>query len=171
MDCLRSFAITTTDYSTYTVAGGNLKVWGASNNFHILDPSASNFNVIGFKNINIHGIDVVGNVSSAYTSTRINNANVSDWEVTVALKGQLPVLSGTVGTPNDFPIIANNQIIQEQYVLSKYKTSVKFATPIQSVTSIFLQDLKAFGKDAENALAVNMGFFFQFMVYYSFEGE
>lgn len=173
MDCLKSFALTTTNVATYTVASGNVDVWGLNNNFNILAPITSIFNVEGFKNINVFGLDIIGNVSSGYGNAvdRINNANALDWDVSIQLEGQLPLVGGTIGASNDWPIINNQTFTQQQFVLSKYKTFVKFDSPIQSVKRIILGDFHAMGSNSESATSVRMGYFFQVMVYYQFEGE
>lgn len=173
MDCLKSFALTTTNVATYTVASGAVDVWGTNNNFNILAPLISNFNVQGFKNINVFGLDIIGNASSGYGNAvdRINNANALDWDVTIQLGGQVPLVGGVLGVNNDWPIITNQPFTQQNYVLSKYKTSVRFESPIESVKTISLLDFHAMGNGAESVLQVRMGYFFQVMVYYKFEGE
>ena len=172
MDCLRNFSLTINAFNNYTALSGQLTVWGAPLNFSVYDTRTSIFNIQGFKNINIFGVDMVGNVSSNYgPSPRTLNANVKDFEMNVQLTGDIPVPIGVIGGTNDFPIILNNTAVQQQSVLSKYKPSVKFASPIQSVKSITLQDFKAFGDHVQNAGQINMGYFLQFVFYYKFEGE
>jgi len=172
MDCMKSFSLTTTDINTYTVASGAMSVWGAINNWQIYGTEASTFLIRGFKNINIFGIDMTGNVSSNYgIAPRTDNANPFDFEVNVRLNGQIPTPIGVVGTPNDWPLITNNNFIQQQFTLTKYKPSIKFATPIQSVTQIDFFDFKAYGEHAQNALQIKMGYYLQFTFYYTFEGE
>ena len=171
MECMRSFTLTTTDKKTYTVAAGDMSVWGAINNWQIYGTEASTFLIRGFKNINIFGIDMTGNASSNYgIGPRINNANPFDFEVNVRLAGQIPQPIGVIGVPNDWPLIQNN-FIQQQFTLTKYKANIKFATPIQSVTQIDLFDFKAYGEHAQSALQIDMGYFLQFTFYYKFEGE
>jgi hypothetical protein len=114
---------------------------------------------------------MIGNVSSAYGSApRVDNANANDFEIGVQLVGQLPQPIGVIGSPNDLPIITNT-FIEQIYTLSKYKTSVKFSSPIQSVKSISFYDFKAFGNNLENLAQVKMGYQLQFIFYYQFEGE
>jgi hypothetical protein len=114
---------------------------------------------------------MIGNVSSAYGSApRVDNANANDFEIGVQLVGQLPKPIGVIGSPNDLPIITNT-FIEQIYTLSKYKTSVEFSTPIQSVKSISFYDFKAFGNNLENLAQVKMGYQLQFIFYYQFEGE
>jgi hypothetical protein len=172
MDCLRSFQLTVSAFNNYTALSGALTVWGAPLNFSIYDTRTSIFTIQGFKNINILGVDMVGNVSSAYgPAPRTLNANVKDFEVNVLLNGDIPVPIGVIGASNDWPIILNNNFIQQQTVLTKYKPSITFASPIQSVKSISLTDFKAFGDHVQNAGQVNLGYFLQFVFYYKYEGE
>ena len=173
MDCLRSFALTIIDQNTYTAASSALTVWshGQNHSYAIYSTDSSTFLIQGFKNINVFKVDMIGNVSSAYGSApRVDNANANDFEIGVQLVGQLPQPIGVIGSPNDLPIISNT-FIEQIYTLSKYKTSVEFSTPIQSVKSISFYDFKAFGNNLENLAQVKMGYQLQFVFYYQFEGE
>lgn len=172
MECMKSFSLTTTAKNTYTTAAGNLSVWGGINNFQIYGTETSIFEIQGFRNINIFGVDMTGNVSSNYgIAPRINNANAFDFEVNVRLNGQVPIPIGVIGGSNDWPLIVNNNFIQQQFTLSKFKPSIKFASPIQSVTQIDFYDFKASGEHAQSATQIDMGYFLQFTFYYKFEGE
>jgi len=173
MDCLRSFSLTIIDQNTYTAASSALTVWshGQNHSYAIYSTDSSTFLIQGFKNINVFKVDMIGNVSSAYgNAPRIDNANANDFEIGVQLVGQLPQPIGVIGSPNDLPIISNT-FIEQIYTLSKYKTSVEFSTPIQSVKSISFYDFKAFGNNLENLAQVKMGYQLQFIFYYQFEGE
>lgn len=173
MDCLRSFSLTITDQNTYTAASSSLTVWshGQNHSYAIYSTDSSTFLIQGFKNINVFKVDMIGNVSSAYgNAPRVDNANANDFEIGVQLVGQLPQPIGVIGSPNDLPIITNT-FIEQIYTLSKYKTSVEFSTPIQSVKSISFYDFKAFGNNLENLAQVKMGYQLQFIFYYQFEGE
>jgi len=172
MDCLRSFSLTTTNKSTYTTAAGNATIWGGINNFQIYGTETSIFQIQGFKNINIFGIDMTGNVSSNYgISPRLNNANAFDYEVNIRLNGQVPIPIGVIGGSNDWPLIIDTPFIQQQFTLSKFKPKIEFATPIQSVTQIDFYDFKAYGDHAQSATTIEMGYFLQFTFYYKYEGE
>lgn len=173
MDCLRSFSLTIIDQNTYTAASSALTVWshGQNHSYAIYSADSSTFLIQGFKNINVFKVDMIGNVSSAYgNAPRVDNANANDFEIGVQLVGQLPQPIGVIGSPNDLPIITNT-FIEQIYTLSKYKTSVEFSTPIQSVKSISFYDFKAFGNNLENLAQVKMGYQLQFIFYYQFEGE
>ena len=173
MDCLRSFSLTILDQNTYTAASSALTVWshGQNHSYAIYSTDSSTFLIQGYKNINVFGVDMIGNVSSAYgNAPRVDNANANDFEIGVQLVGQLPQPIGVIGVPNDLPIIQNT-FIEQIFTLSKYKTSVKFSTPIQSVSNISFYDFKAFGNNLENLAQVKMGYQLQFIFYYQFEGE
>jgi hypothetical protein len=172
MDCLRNFSLTIDAFNNYTAASGDFTVWGAPLNFSIVDTRSSIFDIQGFKNINIFGVDMIGNISSAYgPSPRTLNANVKDFEINVLLNGDIPLPIGLIGATNTFPIILNNTAVQQSSLLSKYKPFVKFESPVQSVKSITLQNLKIFGDHVQNAGQVNMGYTLQFVFYYQYEGE
>ena len=164
MDCLRSFSLTVSAFNNYTALSGALTVWGAPLNFSVYDTRTSLFDIQGFKNINIYGVDMVGNVSSTYgPSPRTLNANVKDFEVNLVLIGDIPIPIGVIGASNDWPIVLNSTYIQQQNVLTKYKPNIKFASPIQSVKQIQLVDFKAFGDHVQNAGQINLGYFLEFI--------
>jgi hypothetical protein len=172
MDCLRSFTLTTSATYNYTAASNKLTVWGAPLNFSIVDDRTSIFLIQGFKNINIYGVDMIGNVSSAYQAApRTLNANVKDFECNVILIGDIPVPIGKISATNDLPVILNDTLVQQTVLLTKYKTNISFATPIQSVQQINLTNFKFFGDHVQNAGQVNMGYFLEFVFYYKYEGE
>jgi len=172
MECLRSFSLTVSANNNYTAASGELTVWGSPLNFSVYDTRTSIYLIQGFKNINIFGVDMIGNVSSSYgISPRTLNANVKDFEANVILIGEIPVPIGQISGTNNVPIILNNTFIQQQNILTKYKTNINFATPIQSVQSIYLTDFKFFGDHVQNAGQVNIGYFLEFIFYYKYEGE
>jgi hypothetical protein len=173
MDCLKSFNFVSSGNSNFTTANG-LEGWqlGANNHFFTIYTSLiSTYNIEGFKNINIHGIDLIGGVSTLPTAPAATNCLVQDWGVGVQINGQMPLIGNTITVSPDQWALANNVGFNQNFRLGKYKTSVKFASPVQSVTSIVLNSLQAQGNGNESLTNINLVWYLNFVVYYSFEGE
>lgn len=173
MSCIKSF-------SFLSNFGGNLSntppftldLWGASPRIswaYQQKDVGSTINIQGFKNINIHGIKAQGN---AYTNL-LNSGNsivVDDWNFYLQLNGQSPLLGANVVTsPNTMAVSiqGRNPVI----CLSKFNTEINLIDPITSVTSIQLLETRMNGTSAQNLTTINLGWFVNFIVYYSFEGE
>ena len=172
MDCLESFTI--------NIRGNNLLGVPPIQNWS--DPSGiryfsldtignlSRYNIEGFKNINIYGVDVIGSVQHHVPSAAFG-ALITDWSFQIELAGTLPLVSGTVqGAPNYWNIIANGTE-PKIYRLSKNTNSVKLASPIQSVKYIEFQGLFCQGQGVENVNAIEFEWHFDFIFYYKYEGE
>ena len=168
MECLQSFSF----YSSGNDAIGSfegLNSWGtlASNGWIVNSLGTSSaFNIEGFKNINVYGIDLVGFVGAK------NGGNyggiVTDWAFTLQLNGNQNQVSGNITpSPNYFAITTNSQNV----VLSKLKPSIQFAYPIQSVKSIQIDELYATGTSLETLGSLRIAWSVTFVVYYKYEGE
>lgn len=170
MDCLQSFSFTSSandnfvapDLLTWT-APGLMPYWQVDKNY------ISTFNIQGFKNVNIYGIDVIGDFQPLITT--VNPAIVSDWQITMRINGQMPLVSGNItAAPNGWSLTQG--IPQSQtFTLNRFKTFFKLESPIQSAISIELNNLKINGIGPNNLLNVNVSWNLQFIVYYQYEGE
>lgn len=171
MECLKSFVIRSTGNETVN-SGTSLDTWGASPQISFSYQSftkTSTFNTQGFKNINIHAVEVVGDLGSRSFNSG-NQIVVNDWAFRLLLNGTMQTVSGNIqSSPNDFNMILPiaNPIID----LSKYNSRINFADPITSVTSISILDLRASGISAENLLTINIAWLMNFVFYYTYEGE
>jgi hypothetical protein len=95
---------------------------------------------------------------------------VSDWAFFLQLNGQNAAVIGNVTTsPNGWAMVTepNNPIV----ALSRFQTSIEFATPIQSVSSLQIQKLIASGTAAGNGSILNIAWYMTFIVYYTFQDE
>jgi len=99
MDCLRSFSFSTNRIATITTASGDLKQWttGVGDNYWQAYAGIPNsvYNIQGFKNIEVYGIDVLGTIQTQ-ANIGIDGNIVSDWTIDVSVNGQQPLVGGTV---------------------------------------------------------------------------
>lgn len=169
MDCLRSFNFQVDTDSTFS--GAAVKQWtvGLDQTFwSVTGGTLSTYNIEGFKNINVYGIDLIGSLTSK-TSVGTAGVIVDDWSIDITVGGQIPLIGGNVtASPNFYNIsadTANNKI----FPLSKYSNSVKFASPIQSAKFIQLGATNAQGTGFQTAGSVNLYWNWNFIIYYKFE--
>jgi hypothetical protein len=170
MNCIQSFSFTSSANDNFVAP--DLLAWTAPGGmpyFQVDKNYISTFNIQGFKNVNIFGVDVIGDFQPLITT--VNPAIVSDWQIRMRLNGQMPLISGNItAAPNGWSLtqgIPQSQI----FTLSRFKTSFKLESPIQSVTSIQLDNLKINGIGPNSLLTVNVSWNLQFIVYYQYEGE
>jgi len=171
MECLKSFSLVSSFNGTVPV-GTSLDIWGVVPRYswaYQRNSTGSTFTIQGFKNINVHKIEVVGEFFTANLNAG-NSINVDDWILYVQVYGQNPLIGGIVtASPNDLGMSypASNPV----FSLSKYATSINFADPILSVRNIGLLDVRASGLSAQTAASINLGWYMNLFVYYTFEGE
>jgi len=172
MECLRSFSFAV-DLINNVSGAADLKQWATSVGNHYWQVStgtSSTYNIEGFKNINVYGIDVIGSIQTQ-TNTAINGAIVNDWMIDVTIGGQQPLVGGTItGVPNYYVLDTTNPS-NKIYQLGRFSTSVKFATPFVSTRTIQLGQTYAQGIAYQTLLALNLRWKLNFVVYYKFEGE
>lgn len=170
MDCYNSFNITIKGSNTFT--GGDVKTWlvGTDNNFSIRWGTSSTFNPQGFKNINIFGVDVIGSIQTLPTSLT-GGVVVNDWYQDLFINGQIPILSGTVTAAPNFWNIDSTSTQAANFAIGKYTSSIKFASPIQSVRSIVFEEMRAQGNSVQTVGSVNLAWDLNYIFYYQFEGE
>lgn len=173
MDCLRSFNFGVDRIST--ISGADLKQWATGTAQHFWQISTppgdtSTYNIQGFKNINVYGIDVIGSVQTQ-TNTAVDGVIVNDWFIDVLINGQQPLVGGNVtAAPNayalDLSLPGNNS-----FELGRYSNSVKFASPYLSCKFIQLGGTLAQGIAYQTLGSVNIRWKMNFVVYYKFEDE
>lgn len=170
MDCLRSFSLASNLNQSFAL-GPNLDVWtigGQNYWFGRTTTGFAQFDVIGYKNINIYGIDVVGDFKSGPGGSQVI---IDNWEVRVDLVGQPPLLGGTV-SPNPNLLNVNNDLgFNNTFILSKYKRGFELSSPVQSVTAIQFQAYTASGHANQSLLNVTVNWNLNYIIYYKFEGE
>ncbi len=170
MDCLRSFVISIRQNSTF--GGPQIKTWtvGTDVFWSAAIGGVSNYNIQGFKNINIFGVDLVGKVSTDVAAA-IGGVVVNDWSFTIRLDGQVPLINGVITPVPNVWNIQDANLDAQVFVLSKNTNSAKFATPFQSVKNIEFLILSAEGVGAQTLTNATLDYDFTFTFYYKYEGE
>ena len=172
MECMRSFNFCVDTINNISGAP-SLKQWatGAAQHFwQVSVGTSSTYNITGFKNINIYGIDVIGSIQTQ-TNTLVNGVIVNDWMTEVRIGGQQPLVGAEVtGVPNYYALDISNPN-NNTYHLGRYSTSVRFADPYQSCKTITLGTTSASGIAYETLGTVNLTWDLNFVVFYKFEGE
>jgi len=171
MDCLRSFSFAI-DLIQDVSGAPTVKQWATSVGNHYWQASvanASKYNIQGFKNINVYGVDVLGSIQTQ-TNTAINGVIVNDWVIEVKLDGQQPEVGAFMSGPNTYAIDVVNPI-NNYYNLGKFTNTVKFETPYISTKSIEIGSTFAQGIAYQTLLTLNLRWKINFIVYYKYEGE
>jgi hypothetical protein len=171
MDCYRSFSFR---------AGGNvnittpeLKQWvtGAAQHFWQADAgTSSTYNIQGYKNIDVYGIDLIGSVQSSATAA-IGGVIVNDWSINVLVGGQPPLLGGFITTSPNYYNIDGNAAGNIIYPMGKFSNSLRFGTPLISTKFIQIQKTMCQGIGYETLGSVNLLWDLNFVVFYKFEDE
>lgn len=168
MDCLKSFTI----HSSSNITAGPGSVWVQNlNNYWMFDSNlTSTYNIQGFKNVNIHGIEFIGFMDAQASSGQ--RCIVNDWATTLQLQGgTIPQISGNItASPNQWGI-DNTSAFARLFSLGKYHNKVTFASPFESVKTIQFLKLNASGIGAETITSVSLEWNFQWVFYYTYEGE
>ena len=103
MDCLRSFNFSIKANTNVTTG---LTEWsvGSENYWTYTELKQSRYNIQGFKNINLYGIDCVGFIGSSFFGVG-GNAIVDDWGIDILVQGQRPLIGNTITPPNFYNLI------------------------------------------------------------------
>lgn len=172
MSCMRSFvlsvnqnfALVAPEYNSWNVLGASLP-WTVELGLSSSPLIFTNFNIQGFKNIDLYGISLVGNCYP--TNAPVGNEGiVNDWGVNISLIGNQSLIGGNFGT-NSLGFIQGGTEI----ALSKYQNIYNLGDPVKAVTLIQISFLRASGFQFQNAAAMDLTYDFSLIVYYKFEGE
>ena len=169
MECLRSFNFTVGFQSNFTPPNG-FKYWQiGTQHFWFLESTlaSSTFNIQGFKNINIFGIEATGKVNTDALPVGFS-CLVQDWSFQLQITGQNALIGNNI-VPGGFNL--GVQEVNPFFDLSKFQRSIEFASPIQSATAISITGFQCQGIANESILAAQIDVFVSFNVYYKFEGE
>ena len=169
MENCKSFTLNIKKEFNFT--GTNVATWNPTSNqfpWLIIDGSAlrkSDFNLEGFKNIEVYGFSLVGMVYP--NKTAVNNPGiVQDWGVFLTIDGTTNLINGFFDT-NTFSATQGGKEI----LLSKDLNTYNLADPIVSVKKISISGLTANGIQSRSTSAVELFFDLSIIVYYKFEGE
>jgi hypothetical protein len=171
MDCLRSFNFQVDSNATLT--GGNVKTWQTSAGQHFWSASAgtaSTYNISGFKNIDVYGVELIGSVQTL-TGSGVGGVIVNDWLLDVLISGSPSLIGSSITTTPNFYSINNTTPQNRIFPMGKTSNSVRFADPYKSVQFIQLGQTYASGWGWETSGTVNLYFKYNVIVYYKFEGE
>lgn len=170
MDCLRSFIVEIKQAQTFV--GTDVKTWllGVQEYWVVDVQGVSIFNLQGFKNIDVYGVDVIGSVQSWKTAIS-GGCIVEDWAFDILLDGSLPLVNGFKDASPDDWNIQTNTTGTKTFAISKFNNSIKFADPIKSVKNINFENLKAQGIGGQTSGAIALDYDLSFIFYYRYEGE
>lgn len=165
MSCLKSFTLSS---NQALLISGVVFTQNGNNYFNFQQNLNSKFNIQGFKNVNIHGVDVIGEVRGAASTT--NTCIIQDWSTTIILDGgTIPQISGNIEVfPNDWNL-DNSSILARRFTIGKYINKINFASPFESVKSIDFVFLNASG--ISSAVTIGLNYDIQWIFYYTYEGE
>lgn len=174
MDCLRSFSFPINTIKTLTTASGDVKQWtttAANHYWQAYFGTFSTFNIVGYKNVDIYGMELIGTVQSQ-TNIGTNGIIVNDWNLEVRIGGITPVIGSSIGTgTNYYNLDISTNSDYNRYNLGRYTNSVRFETPYSSTTFIQLEKTQAQGTGFETTGSINIDLNLNLVVYYKFEGE
>jgi len=173
MDCLRSFTFAVNTIQTLTTGGSDLKQWTTSAGNHYWQAYAgtfSTFNIVGFKNIDIYGIDVIGNIQTQ-ANIGTNGTIVNDWGIEVRIGGVAPIIGASIGTGTNYYALDLSNSDNNRFSLGKYTNSLKLESPYSSCTFIQLEKTMAQGIGYQTTGSINLDWSLNFVVHYKFEGE
>jgi hypothetical protein len=169
MECLKSFNL----HSSTSVNASNAYVWTQNgNNYWVVESNLSSaFNIQGFKNVNIHGIELVGDMQS-FQPNVTDNCILQDWSTTIQLQGgTIPQVSGQIqSAPNQWAL-DNTSAFARIFTLGKSINKINFASPFESVKSIRFLGYNANGLGAQINTGVSLKWNLQWIFYYTYEGE
>ena len=172
MDCLRSFSFRVNTNSGVTLS--DIKQWQTGTAQHFFScttgSAGSKYNIEGFKNINVFGVDVTGSISTLPGATN-GGVIINNWMIDVKINGQAPLVGGNVTTSPNYYVISTTNPQNTNFPLGRFSPSVRLATPIQSATSIELGSTYADGFGWQTVGEINLFWNLNFTVYYNFEGE
>jgi len=165
--CLKQFQFQITKGQTFGNGTGDFASWNTTygiswviNNI----ATASTFAIQGFKNINLYGIKMRGNVFSPILTSA--HGIVEDYSLNFSITGQPPAISG-VFSVNDYAADPYNNAVR----LGKFQDEIMFTDPIKSVTQISINTFSAQGTSNEIATDIRLNLIFQIYFFYKFEGE
>lgn len=170
MDCLKSFSVSVSGNSNLTAP--DVDFWGAApQNYwkaRLGFGTPSQFDIQGFKNINIYRIKAVGSVISTINSG--NGCIVNDWIWILRVFGQNQNIGGNViSTSGTFGLNIPNT---NPYIyLDKYNRSIEYKDPILSCSAFQVVYLQAAGIGAENLTSLNLRWEVTFVIDYAFQDE
>jgi|LakMenE01Jun11ns_1017448.scaffolds.fasta_scaffold9932158_1 hypothetical protein len=172
MDCLRSFTLSLNsnfqfDSNNFTPwnTGNPVKPWTVELGIGSTFSTQCDFNIQGFKNIDLYGVQLVGDCFPTFLPNG-KKGLVENWGLDMELQGNPTLIGGNFGIDN-YGFVQGSNII----TLSKYLNKYELADPIKSVTEIKIVNLTAQGTEYQITTDLYLTYFFTLIFYYKYEGE
>jgi hypothetical protein len=177
MSCLRSFNIGIIQATTFVAPAANVKTWTSSVGGELywtmdtdIGTTQSRFNIQGFKNIDLYGVQVLGGIK-CQTAATTSHGVVNSWGFQLYCEAQNSLVNGTIQTsPNYWSLNnanANSRILQ----FTNTNPKIEFADPLKSLKYIDFNTLQAEGFGAETANQIALEWDLNFVFFYKYEGE
>jgi len=166
MNCLESFTIELIQSRTFSTAGTNVKSWGVAGNYNwgVNQLGVSQFDIQGFKNIDIYGVKMNGFIETDLSAG--DSAIVSDYGFKISFVGQVPLISGLVNPSPNFWGISKDV---NSFYLGKYNSEAIFKTPYVGCTGISFDKFVAEGNNGETLNSVSLNLDLSFTFYYQYK--
>lgn len=170
MECLNSFTIGIRQQSTFS--GADVKTWllGVQDYWAVDIIRTSTFNIQGFKNIDLYGIKMTGDVQTQ-VGAATGGVVVDDFGFDIYVDGSLPLISGAVDPGVNFWNLEVSNVGAKTFRLSRNQNEINFAAPIKSVKYFNFERLVAQGVAAQTAGTISLDYDLTFTFYYKYEGE
>jgi hypothetical protein len=172
MECLKSFSFLIN--KTVNLTGADAKTWttGTAQHFWAATTGAvsSTYNIEGFRNINVYGVDLVGTVQTLATAVS-GQCIVNDWNIELVISGNQPLINSNITASPNYYNISNNSTNNNQFALGRFNNTLKFASPIESVKFFQLGTTTASGWGYNNSADINLFWNLNLVIYYDYEGD
>ena len=172
MDCLRSFTQSINISSTLTALTATKTFWtvGLNNHCSAIATFAAGagpavFKPEGFKNIDVYGISITGEIISDPSSTTLGGI-IDTWGVLLNTNGFYSEISGTFS--NQALTVTENPLTIS---LSRYANYIEFQSPIKALQNISFNNLYIQASSCQTTTNLSIFGQLQLNVYYKFEGE
>ena len=172
MECMRSFTLNINQNFTFDTplflewnVLGSFRPWTMQNGIGSPTSVLSDFNIAGFKNIDLYGVKMIGNCYPT-NPTASRQGLVQDYGIDLELTGNPAIIGGNFGT-NNFGFYQGGKLIS----LTKYQNDYNLADPVKSVTEIKVINLNAQGLQAESTTGIELTYDVSLIFFYKFEGE
>jgi len=172
MGCLRTFTQSIIIQNTLTSLNAVKSFWtiGANNHCSAIATFAAGagpavFQPQGFKNIDIYGISITGEIIS--DPSNITQGGIIDtWGVLLNTVGNYAEISGTFS--NQALTVSENPVTIS---LSRYANYIEFSSPIKSVQNISFNNIYVQASSCQTNTNLALSGQLQLNVFYKFEGE
>jgi hypothetical protein len=172
MECLRSFTQSIIISNTLTSLNAVKSFWtiGLNNHCSAIATFAAGagpavFKPEGFKNIDVYGISITGEIISDPANTT-QGGIIDTWGVLLNTVGNYSEISGTFSnqalTVSESPVTIS---------LSRYANYIEFRSPIKSIKNISFNNIYVQASACQTTTNLALSGQLQLNVFYKFEGE